>query len=187
MVKVEGGIFSQTIPSSSRVPIDAEAELEGTVILNAIQHDTLDDVESSPKTVKVENFVKVESIFELELPLKIEHAFKAEESIELTSVPQRPTPKVPQSPHISPTPPPESACDDLSTNDTISKASTPPLKQPKKLTAISSQFIGDLPVARQEALASFTEIHDNNYQYKTLGRSRELLESMTCDCTYEHG
>jgi len=186
MVKVEGGIFSQTISSFSRVPMDAEAELEGTVILNPIQHDALHDVENSPKTVKVENSVKVESVFELELPLKIEHAFKAKESIELTSMPQRPTPKVPQNPHISPTPP-ESACDDLSTNDTTSKASTPPFKQPKKLTAIPSQFIGDLPVARQKALASFTEIHDNNYQYKTLGRSRELLESMTCDCTYEHG
>ena len=184
MVKVEGGIFSQTIPSSSRVPMDADAELEGTVIQNAIQHDTLDDVENS---VKTENSVKVESVFEFGLPVKAEHAFKVDESIELESMSQPPVPNVPQSLHISPTPPPESACDDPSANDTISKASTPPFKHPKKLTAIPSQLIGDLPVARQEALASFTEIHDNNYQYKTLGRSRELLESMTCDCTYEHG
>jgi histone-lysine N-methyltransferase SETD2 len=49
------------------------------------------------------------------------------------------------------------------------------------------QLIGGLPIARQEALVSFNEISENNYQYKTLGRSRELLESMTCDCTYEHG
>jgi len=157
---------------------------EGTVTQNAIQHD---DVENSTKAIKIENSVKVESVFELELPVKTERTFKAEESIELDSMPQPPISNVLQSPHISPTPPPESACDGLPTNDTISKASTPPLKQPKKFSAIPSQLIGDLPVARQEALASFTEIHDNNYQYKTLGRSRELLESMTCDCTYEHG
>ena len=186
MVEVEGGVFSQIIPSSSGFSMDIDTKFESTVIQNALQHEAFDEVGDIGDAVKVENAVGVESIFERQNSVKIEDAFKVEESIELDSLPQLPTFNVPQSSRLSPTPP-ESARDDLSVNDTISKASTPPFKQPKKLTAITSQLIGDLPVARQEALASFTEIHDNNYQYKTLGRSRELLESMTCDCTYEHG
>lgn len=87
----------------------------------------------------------------------------------------------------SPSPQPESAMDDVATS---SKSPTPPIttqyKTPRKAAA-PIQLIGDLPIARQEALASFHEIHDNNYQFKSLGRSREILESMTCDCTYEHG
>lgn len=77
------------------------------------------------------------------------------------------------------------------TDGTTSKSSTPPLLPPtkpiRKATAPAIQFISDLPVARESALASFNEIFDNNYQFKSLGRSREILESMTCDCTYEHG
>lgn len=57
----------------------------------------------------------------------------------------------------------------------------------KKARASAVQLISDLPVARQEALATFNELIENNYQYKSLGRSREVLESMTCDCLYEHG
>lgn len=57
----------------------------------------------------------------------------------------------------------------------------------KKAAAIPVQLIADLPIAREEALKTFNEIFDNNYQYKSLGRSREALESMMCDCTYEHG
>ncbi|KAL4077501.1 hypothetical protein J3A83DRAFT_4356538 [Scleroderma citrinum] len=49
------------------------------------------------------------------------------------------------------------------------------------------QLIGDLPLAEQAARATFTEIADNHYQYSTLGRSREELEGMTCDCQYEPG
>jgi hypothetical protein len=49
------------------------------------------------------------------------------------------------------------------------------------------QLIGDLPRAEAEALRTFSQIPDNHYQYGTLGRSREALESMTCDCQYEHG
>lgn len=102
---------------------------------------------------------------------------------------QSPTLDVPQKAQLSPTPtpPPQSVQDGQTTNGTTSKASTPPLKQLKKSPSSTPQLIADLPVARQEALATFNEIPDNNYQYKTLGRSRELLESMTCDCTYEHG
>jgi hypothetical protein len=73
----------------------------------------------------------------------------------------------------------------------VSKSSTPPVatlaKTPRKAVSAPPQLIGDLPVAREEALASFTEIRDNNYQNKSLGRSRELLESMTCECTYDPG
>ena len=49
------------------------------------------------------------------------------------------------------------------------------------------QLIGDLPRAEEAARATFTELPGNHYQYNTLGRSREALESMTCDCVYEHG
>ncbi|KAF8966903.1 hypothetical protein BDZ97DRAFT_1917169 [Flammula alnicola] len=85
----------------------------------------------------------------------------------------------------SPTPPPST------TDGATLKSSTPPLaaqaKTSRKVAPLTVQLIGDLPIARQEALRSFNEIYDNNYQYKTLGLSREILESMTCDCTYEHG
>jgi hypothetical protein len=84
------------------------------------------------------------------------------------------------------TPPPSSM-----TDGTISKSSTPPIlpssKHPRKAASSAIQFIGDLPVARESALGTFNEIPGNNYQFKSLGRSREILESMTCDCTYEHG
>jgi hypothetical protein len=73
----------------------------------------------------------------------------------------------------------------------ISKSSTPPVatlaKTPRKAVSAPPQLSGDLSIAREEALASFSEIQDNNYQNKSLGRSRELLESMTCECTYEPG
>ncbi|KAK0447892.1 uncharacterized protein EV420DRAFT_864399 [Desarmillaria tabescens] len=88
----------------------------------------------------------------------------------------------PMSASTSATPPPDSA--------TSSKMSTPPpssTPKSKKPPPSAPQLIGHLPVARDEALSSFTEMADNWYQYKSLGRSRELLESMTCDCTYEHG
>ncbi len=49
------------------------------------------------------------------------------------------------------------------------------------------QLIGDLPIARKEATSTFEELEDNHYQYGTLGRSKETLESMMCDCQYEHG
>lgn len=72
-----------------------------------------------------------------------------------------------------------------------SKSSTPPVntlgKTPRKAGSAPVQLIGHLPAARQEALAGFNEIQDNNYQNKSLGRSREFLESTTCDCTFEPG
>ena len=97
----------------------------------------------------------------------------------------------PPKPHLSPAPtlPPLTA----SASGFTSRASTPPLDLPSmahnlRMTRASPvQLIGDLPVARQEALASFNEIVENSNQHKTLGRSREALESMTCDCVYEPG
>ncbi|KAG5644281.1 hypothetical protein DXG03_008766 [Asterophora parasitica] len=83
----------------------------------------------------------------------------------------------------TPTPPPST------TNGTESMSSTPPpIPTPttgsKKSQASAVQLIGDLPIAREDALATFNEIEQNNYQFKSLGRSREALESMTCDCTF---
>ncbi|KAK2465154.1 hypothetical protein APHAL10511_002846 [Amanita phalloides] len=81
------------------------------------------------------------------------------------------------------------------TNGTKSETPTPPPQYHsafssgnlKKAATATVQMIGQLPVARDEALRTFCEISGNNYQYKTLGRCKELSESMTCDCTYDHG
>lgn len=64
---------------------------------------------------------------------------------------------------------------------------TPPLIGDTKPVRKGPQLIGDLPRAEAEALRTFVEISSNQYQYGTLGRSREALESMTCECQYEHG
>ncbi|KAH9943768.1 hypothetical protein B0H21DRAFT_865088 [Amylocystis lapponica] len=68
-------------------------------------------------------------------------------------------------------------------------SATPPVSSRAKVKSepVGPQLIGHLPVAREEASRTFVEIADNHYQYGTLGRSREALESMTCDCQYEHG
>ncbi|KAF7324844.1 Histone methyltransferase [Mycena kentingensis (nom. inval.)] len=54
----------------------------------------------------------------------------------------------------------------------------------KKKKAAPVQLIGDLPIARDAALATFTELGANNYQNKSLGRSREALEGMSCECAF---
>lgn len=89
----------------------------------------------------------------------------------------------------TPSPPPS-----FTMNGTESKSSTPaslppptPSTSSRKRPPVVHQLIDHLPVARIEALSTFIEMGDNWYQYKSLGRSRELNESMTCDCTYEHG
>ncbi|KAI0028737.1 hypothetical protein K488DRAFT_57880 [Vararia minispora EC-137] len=65
-----------------------------------------------------------------------------------------------------------------------SESSTPePVPTPVRT---GPQLIGHLSLANDEARRTFEEIADNHYQYNTLGRSREELESMTCDCVYEH-
>jgi hypothetical protein len=58
--------------------------------------------------------------------------------------------------------------------------STPPAQ--RKPLKKGPQLIDNLPVAREEAMRTFIEIRENQYQYSTLGRSREALESMTCEC-----
>ncbi|KAJ3535908.1 hypothetical protein NMY22_g6272 [Coprinellus aureogranulatus] len=67
-------------------------------------------------------------------------------------------------------------------------ATTPvPGSNARKANAPQVQLIGNLPVARQDALSTFNEIPVNNYQNKSIGKSKEMFESMTCDCVYEHG
>ena len=61
------------------------------------------------------------------------------------------------------------------TGSTTPSMSTKPLKK-------GPQLISDLPMATEEAMKTFVEIRENHYQYSTLGRSREALESMTCEC-----
>ncbi|KZP33283.1 SET domain-containing protein [Athelia psychrophila] len=64
---------------------------------------------------------------------------------------------------------------------------TPPPVKAVKPERKGPQLIGDLPIATEEALRTFIPLPGNHYQYSTLGRTRETLESMTCDCQYEHG
>ncbi|KAI0063379.1 hypothetical protein BV25DRAFT_424390 [Artomyces pyxidatus] len=62
---------------------------------------------------------------------------------------------------------------------------SPPV--PAKPVPKGPQLIGHLPRAEADAMKTFVEIPANHYQYGTLGRSREALESMTCECSYTHG
>lgn len=71
------------------------------------------------------------------------------------------------------------------TSESTNRPSTSKSKKSSKRS--EAQLIGNLPVARGAALETFVEILDNHYQYGTLGRSREALEGMTCDCSYAHG
>jgi histone-lysine N-methyltransferase SETD2 len=87
---------------------------------------------------------------------------------------------------LSPSPTP-STTDAAAESESSSPPLATPYKTPRKGSKLPVQLISDLSIAREAAVSSFTEIYDNNYQYKSLGRSREVLESMTCDCTYEHG
>ncbi|KAH9894001.1 hypothetical protein C8Q73DRAFT_498617 [Cubamyces lactineus] len=68
-------------------------------------------------------------------------------------------------------------------------SATPPVssKSKSKPPKAPVQLIGHLPRAEEEAMKTFVEIPENHYQYGTLGKSREALESMTCDCQYDHG
>jgi hypothetical protein len=65
-----------------------------------------------------------------------------------------------------------------------------PVARPKKRAAPANaerQLIGDLPIATADAHKTFEELDKNVYQYQTLGRSREAMEGMTCECQYQHG
>ncbi|KAH0833915.1 hypothetical protein J3R83DRAFT_11100 [Lanmaoa asiatica] len=90
----------------------------------------------------------------------------------------KPPPETP-SVETEPSPPPL-----LKREKSESNTPAPANGRPKRA---GPQLIGDLPRAEEEARATFIELPGNHYQYNTLGRSREALESMTCDCVYEHG
>jgi hypothetical protein len=49
---------------------------------------------------------------------------------------------------------------------------------------VSRIFINNLPDAEQEALSTFYELRENDFQSKGLGRSNQQEEMMVCDCTF---
>lgn len=120
------------------------------------------------------------------IPPVLTHAVKLEdEQVPVDRPPKledlddvKPPPETP-SVKTEPSPPPPLKCEK-------SESSTPAPANGKPRRA-GPQLIGDLPRAEEEARATFFELPGNHYQYNTLGRSREALESMTCDCVYEHG
>ena len=68
----------------------------------------------------------------------------------------------------------------------LSMSATPPPSS-RKQAAFTPQLIGHLPVSTNDAIATFEQIQENWYMYKSLGRSRELGESMSCDCQFAPG
>lgn len=81
----------------------------------------------------------------------------------------------------------EAKMEDASLKSTPSETAPVSAKTKGKPPKAPVQLIGHLPRAEEDAMKTFTEIPANHYQYSTLGKSREALESMTCDCQYEHG
>ena len=82
----------------------------------------------------------------------------------------------------------ETVNDKESTPPSTTKAkSETPAPSPTKQTKAGPQLIGHLPRAEEAALKVFERLDANHYQYSTLGRSREVMESMTCDCQYVPG
>ncbi|POV99805.1 hypothetical protein PSHT_13372 [Puccinia striiformis] len=49
------------------------------------------------------------------------------------------------------------------------------------------QLIDHLPRANENALETFTQIHQNWYQNKSLGNTKQLEEVMVCDCVWKPG
>lgn len=75
-----------------------------------------------------------------------------------------------------------------------SRSATPSSSKAKPETPVPSgkskpgpKLIGDLPRAEEAAMKTFEALEDNHYQYSTLGRSREVLEGMACDCQFVPG
>src|SRR6266850_127462 len=102
------------------------------------------------------DYVKMEE--EDPMPKQMEHSPISEDPLPTKSDPSAST-----SPSTSPKP-----------------ESTPPTQ--RKPLKKGPQLIGHLSIAREEAMRTFVEMQENQYQYSTLGRSREALESMTCEC-----
>ncbi|KAG6836961.1 hypothetical protein H0H93_000353 [Arthromyces matolae] len=123
----------------------------------------------------------------LSRPKELDMIVKAEDELSPSQSPTLNDDSTPQKFKLSPSPTPPPS----TTNGTASMSSTPPPfgvpPATSKKSAPVVQLIGDLPIAREEAIATFIEIDSNNYQYKSLGRSREALESMTCDCIFDPG
>ncbi|KDQ55897.1 hypothetical protein JAAARDRAFT_132908 [Jaapia argillacea MUCL 33604] len=76
---------------------------------------------------------------------------------------------------------------DLSNSSSATPPRSTPTEAKPRAQPSGPQLVGHLPRAEEQAYRSFTEIAENHYQYGTLGKSREALESMLCDCQYEHG
>lgn len=90
------------------------------------------------------------------------------------------------------TPSPDSAVSMASPTPTSSKSPPPPPQRggpskKKKKVPLPVQLISELPIARDEALSTFTEMEENWYQSQKMGLSRETLESMQCDCVFKPG
>lgn len=75
-----------------------------------------------------------------------------------------------------------------------SSSSTPPMTPMAKPSLsrrrtqpepISRIFIKDLPNAEREALSTFAELKENEFQTKGLGRSNQQEEMMVCDCVFD--
>ncbi|KAL0952486.1 hypothetical protein HGRIS_006750 [Hohenbuehelia grisea] len=113
----------------------------------------------------------------------VEMKFSAEPPVESLLSPNMPPPPSASTstPSGSHEPSPSPAIENVSPTKASSSSKSKKAKKPEP------QLIGHLPIARDAAMATFTEIPANHYQYGTLGRSREALESMTCECTYDHG
>ena len=93
-----------------------------------------------------------------------------------------PTPQyMPRSPSPDDPPPTKSQPSASTSSSTSPKPESTPPAQRKPLKN-GPQIIAHLPTATEEAMRTFVEIQENHYQYSTLGRSREALESMTCEC-----
>ncbi|KAJ7270698.1 hypothetical protein B0H12DRAFT_1307104 [Mycena haematopus] len=88
----------------------------------------------------------------------------------------------------------DSASSSLSPKSSRAQSATPPPLPTRTSSAAAKkkpvpplQLIGDLPVARTDALDTFNEIQSNNYQNKSIGLSREAMEGMSCECIYRRG
>ena len=120
------------------------------------------------------------------IPLVLPHDIKREDELAPVDHPAKlediddvkPPPETP-SVKTEPSPPPP-----LKREKSGSSTPMPANGKPKRA---APQLIGGLPLMEEEARATFVELIENHYQYNTLGRSREALESMTCECVYEHG
>ena len=106
-------------------------------------------------------------------PTPIDDTKMEEEDPTPTHMPRSPSPD---------DPPPTKSQPSASTSPSISPKpeSTPPAQ--RKPLKKGPQLIAHLPTAREAAMKTFVQIQENHYQYSTLGRSREALESMTCEC-----